>query len=189
MIGRSDGTVSVHRLVQAVTRAETTPDGLDEAVRLLYAALPDDPSHNVAGWPRWNELLPHIDTVLAHLPRAHDNAAALYIGDRAATYRESQGQIAEAVAAFEQLLTDCGRVFGEDHPDTLAARNNLAGAYRDAGHVTEAVAAFEQLLPDRRRVLGNDHPDTAAVRDGLAAAREAMDGPDDGSAAHASNWA
>ncbi|GAA4263875.1 tetratricopeptide repeat protein [Dactylosporangium darangshiense] len=168
MIGRSAGSVGVHRLVQAVTRAGTPADDLDEAVRLLEAALPDDPISNVAGWPRWNELLPHIDAVLAHLPSTHENATAFYIGGRAATYRQFQGQIAEAVAAFEQLLIDRRRVLGEDHPDTLATRNNLAAAYQEAGRVPEAVAAFEQLLPDLRRVLGEDHPDTLAARNNLA---------------------
>ncbi|MFE7595548.1 tetratricopeptide repeat protein [Streptomyces sp. NPDC057494] len=30
---------------------------------------------------------------------------------------------------YEQTLADRLRVLGEDHPDTLASRNNLAGAY------------------------------------------------------------
>ena len=33
----------------------------------------------------------------------------------------------------ERLVADQERVLGPDHPDTLAARNNLALAYRAAG--------------------------------------------------------
>ncbi|MEV0133664.1 FxSxx-COOH system tetratricopeptide repeat protein [Dactylosporangium sp. NPDC050688] len=174
MIGRSVGRVSVHRLVQAVTRAGTPPDGLDQAVQLLNAALPDDPMRNVATWPRWDELLPHIDSVLTHLPGTHENSVALNIGACAAGYRQFQGQVAEAVAAFERLLADRRRMLGDDHPQTLITRNNLAAAYREAGRLAEAVAAFEQLLIDSRRVLGDDHPETLTTRGNLAAAcREA----------------
>ncbi|MEU7673521.1 tetratricopeptide repeat protein [Micromonospora taraxaci] len=173
MISQNAGTVSVHRLVQAVTRSATPPDGLDDAIRLLDEALPEDPNRNVAGWPRWNALLPHIDTVLNHLPGTHCNAAALHIGDRMATYRQSQGQVATAVTTFEQVLTDSLRVFGGDHPSTLTTRNNLAGAYQAAGRVGEAIGAFEQLLSDRLRVLGGDHPSTLTTRNNLAVVYQA----------------
>ena len=168
MISRHSGSVSVHRLVQAITRSEAPPDGLDDAIRLLEAALPEDPTRNVAGWPRWNVLLPHIDMVLNHLPGMHDNAAALHIGDRMATYRQFQGQVATAITAFEQVLTDSLRLLGGDHPSTLTTRNNLAGAYQAAGRAGEAISAFEQLLTDFRRVLGDDHPDTLTTCNNLA---------------------
>ena len=61
-------------------------------------------------------------------------------------------------------------MLGADHPDTLASRNNLALAYRDAGRTAEAITLFEQTLADRERVLGANHPDTLATRNNLAAA-------------------
>ena len=42
------------------------------------------------------------------------------------------------------------RVLGEDHPDTLTSRNNLAGAYQAAGDLGRAIPLFEQTLADRR---------------------------------------
>ena len=66
------------------------------------------------------------------------------------------------------MLTDRIRILGNDHPDTLASRNNLAGAYRAAGRLTEAIPLYEQVLTDRIRILGNDHPDTLASRNNLA---------------------
>lgn len=58
MIMRRSGAVTVHRLVQAVTRSAATTAGhgdtvRDTAVRLLADAAPDDPINNVAGWPLW----------------------------------------------------------------------------------------------------------------------------------------
>jgi tetratricopeptide (TPR) repeat protein len=170
MIGRGGGRVGVHRLVQAVTRTARQPAGMDEAVDLLAAAIPDDPINNVAGWPRWSALLPHIDALLANLPHDHDNATALYVGDRAATYRQFQGQTSEAVDLFQLVLTDQCRVLGDDHPHTLTTRHNLALAYRTVGRTTEAIDLYQQVLTDRRRVLGDDHPGTLNARHNLAAA-------------------
>ena len=82
----------------------------------------------------------------------------------------SAGRLAEAIALYEQVLTDRTRILGEDHPDTLTSRNNLAGAYREAGRLGQAIALYEQVLTDRTRVLGEDHPDTLASRHNLAVA-------------------
>ena len=61
-------------------------------------------------------------------------------------------------------------LLGPDHPDTLASRTNLAGAYESAGRLTEAITLLEQVLPDSIRVLGEDHPDTLTSRNNLAGA-------------------
>ena len=71
-----------------------------------------------------------------------------------------------AVDALEVLL-------GPDHPDALASRNNLAGAYESVGRLTEATALYEQVLADSIRVLGEDHPNTLASRNNLAHAYHA----------------
>ncbi|MFE2104064.1 tetratricopeptide repeat protein, partial [Streptomyces sp. NPDC059468] len=65
-------------------------------------------------------------------------------------------------------LADQLRVQGEDHPHTLATRNNLAHWRGEAGDAAGAAAAYEQLLADQLRVLGEDHPDTLTTRNNLA---------------------
>ena len=65
------------------------------------------------------------------------------------------------------MLTDA---LGPDHPDTLTARSNLAGAHQEAGHVSTAIAMHQALLTDRTRVLGPDHPHTLIARQNLATA-------------------
>ena len=71
----------------------------------------------------------------------------------------------DTVDVLQELL-------GENHPDTLTSRNNLAGAYESAGRLTEAIALLEQVLTDCVRILGEDHPDTLASRNNLAGAYE-----------------
>ena len=67
-------------------------------------------------------------------------------------------------------VTRAGDTLGPDHPSTLASRNNLAYAYRDAGRLDEAIALYEQTLEDHTRILGPHHPNTLTSRNNLASA-------------------
>jgi tetratricopeptide (TPR) repeat protein len=179
MISRAAGLVGVHRLVQAVTRTTQQAVGTatavqEQAIRLLAAAIPDDPINNVAGWPRWDALLPHVDSLTTNLPADHQFAPMLGIEDRAATYRHFQGQVHESIAELEQVLAGRRRVLGEDHPDTLMSWHNLAYAYRSVGRVDEAITGHEKVLAHNRRVLGDGHPDTLVSRSNLAIAYQSV---------------
>ena len=70
-------------------------------------------------------------------------------------------------------VTRAGDTLGPDHPSTLTARNDLAGAYQDTGRLNEAIALYEQTLEDRTRILGPHHPDTLISRNNLASAYRA----------------
>ena len=70
-------------------------------------------------------------------------------------------------------VTRAGDTLGPDHPSTLASRNNLAGAYRDAGRLDEAIALHEQNLIDLTHILGPHHPNTLTSRNNLAKAYRA----------------
>ncbi|WP_433720976.1 tetratricopeptide repeat protein [Actinoplanes sp. CA-051413] len=170
LINRRAGEVSVHRLVQAVVRQDQDAAA---AVSIVRAAIPEAPLTNVAGWPRWNQLLPHIDALTRHAGPAHSNTQLMYVNDQAAVYRQFQGQVSAAVELFEQVLAGRQRVLGDNHPDTLTSRHNLAGAYQAAGRVAAAIELFEQARTDRQRVLGDDHPDTLASLNDLAFAYRA----------------
>ena len=100
----------------------------------------------------------HPDTLILR-----SNLACAYV---------SVGRLAEAIALFEQVLTDSIRILGNDHPNTLTSRNNLAYAYASAGRLAEAITVYEQVLTDRTRILGEDHPDTLNSRNNLAGAYE-----------------
>ena len=72
------------------------------------------------------------------------------------------------------VVKDCDysqeRVLGPDHFDTLTARNNLAGAYKDVGRFGEAIELYKRVLADQERILAPDHPDTLTARNNLAVA-------------------
>ncbi|MFC9164419.1 tetratricopeptide repeat protein, partial [Streptomyces fungicidicus] len=172
-----DGTLSVHRLVQALARTPDPHDphrraddisrARDHAAELLAASYPDD-SHNPANWPLYQALLPHTDAHTTHHTPDHDTIHTAMVLNQAAAYRQGQGALSPALHAYRRALTTYERVLGADHPDTLSARNNLAYAYRAAGDLGRAIPLYEQTLTDRVRVLGADHPDTLTSHNNLA---------------------
>ena len=78
----------------------------------------------------------------------------------------------QAAVALSDVVTHLSKILGPDHPDTLASRNNLAGAYESAGRLDEAIPLYEQVAADSARVLGDNHPHTLASRNNLAGAYE-----------------
>ena len=82
------------------------------------------------------------------------------------------GVFTEATAsdftAMIELLAECDRELGHEHPETLALRSVLAYRLGEAGDPAGAAEALAELLADRLRVLGPDHPETLATRHNLA---------------------
>ncbi|MFJ7592325.1 tetratricopeptide repeat protein [Streptomyces sp. NPDC097617] len=70
---------------------------------------------------------------------------------------------------MDHIAAETERVLGPEHPDTLTARGNLAGAYGQAGRIDDAITSETQNVKDLERVLGPEHPDTLTARANLAA--------------------
>jgi hypothetical protein len=160
--GQPEDLVSVHRLIQAVTLHQLTPDQRDHtrdiAANLLLAALPDDPNM-MRAWPAYQALLPHARSVL---PLDSPGLKQMVI------YLNASGDYTTAVPLQHDLYTHTAATLGADHPDTLTARHNLAVWTSHAGNAAAARDQLAALLPVRERVLGADHPDTLAARHELA---------------------
>ena len=84
----------------------------------------------------------------------------------------SLGMSQLALGLTDSVTRACNAL-GPDHPDTLASRNSLAGAYRDAGRLDKAITLYEQILEDSINVLGTDHPSTLTSHFNLAGAYRA----------------
>ena len=69
---------------------------------------------------------------------------------------------------LSESVTQAGEALGPGHPDALASRNNLAGAYRKAGRLDEAIPLYEQTLKDFVILLGTNHPLTLTTQNNLA---------------------
>jgi hypothetical protein len=156
----ADGSVSVHRLVQAVT-ADQISAGLasqwqQAAAALIEAAIPDD-TELPDTWQACAALLPHAQTALG-LTSDGIWQIAQYVGQ--------SGSYPAARDLF-QLIADAhseDEAYGPEHPETLAARASLASWTGEAGDAAGARDQFAALLPIRERVSGPEHPETLAAR-------------------------
>ncbi|MEV7420982.1 tetratricopeptide repeat protein, partial [Streptomyces sp. NPDC089919] len=160
--------VHIHQLIQHATRDTLTPDQHHQSARTAAVAL-------LEAWPAIER-----DTSLAQALRANTSALmhhaddSLYEPDaHAVLYRlgHSLGESGQTTAAadhFRHLAAAARNKLGEDHPDTLAARGNLATWRGTAGDAAGAAQAFADLLEPMIRVLGEDHPNTLTTRNNLA---------------------
>jgi len=173
MISRRAGGTTVHRLVQSVTRTAAAAAGhakvtSDLALELLLDAVPEEPAMNLAGWPLWAALLPHIQALVEHVPQEHVSHDALWLRDRAATFQQYQGNLTAAIAEFEQIVAASERLLGAEHPTTPSVRCNLAGALWQAGRTNDAIAIEEQTSTEWERLFGIEHEGALISRANLA---------------------
>jgi hypothetical protein len=158
----ADGSVSVHRLVQAVT-ADQVPDGLagdwhQAAAALIYDAIPSDTALPVA-WPICEALLPHA---LKALPEGSDGLT------RIASYLGHSGSYAAARDLQQKVVDAQQRILGPEHRGTLTARHDLAHWTGLAGNPAAARGLLAELLPMAGRILGPEHPNTWSIEGNLA---------------------
>ncbi|WP_246295994.1 tetratricopeptide repeat protein [Streptomyces caniferus] len=179
--------VRTHQLIQRATRDTLTPDQRHQTARAAADAL-------MTVWPDIERdtalaqtLRANTATLAAHAeealhqpappprrwPRRPRRSRRLRSDVHVVLYRTGRsigeaGQVTAAIAHFHRLTETTTRHLGPHHPDTLAARHNLARWRGEAGDPTGAAAAFEELLADRIRVWGADHPETLTTRHNLA---------------------
>ncbi|MDQ2888143.1 MAG: tetratricopeptide repeat protein [Chloroflexota bacterium] len=164
-------TLSVHRLVQAVTQdslpTQDAQQWKQRAVLAVSAARPD--VTDVKQWPACERWLPHallcatwIEQQQVSRPEAALllNAAGYYLDDRG-RYREAEPLYQRALAIREQQL-------GALHPSTATSLGNLAALYRAQGKYEQAEPLYQRALTIREQQLGAQHPNTATSLNNLA---------------------
>ena len=143
------GSVSVHRLVQAVT-ADQMPAELARQWRQAAAALIEDAIPADTGspetWQACAALLPHAQAALA------DDSDGMA---RIANYLGSSGSYAAARDLQRRVLDARERVLGPEHPDTLAARSELA---RWTGQAGDPAAARDHVRRAAARARAGPRP-------------------------------
>ena len=160
----ADGSVSVHRLVQAVTAdqmaAELAAKWRQAAAALIEAAIPHDAQLPEA-WPACAVLLPHAQVAL-DLTSDGMWQIARYLG-HSGSYPAARDLFRLIADALEEA-----DAYGAEHPRTLTARHYFAHWTGEAGDAAAARDVYAALLPVRVRVSGREHPDTLSDRYELA---------------------
>ncbi|GAA3068371.1 hypothetical protein GCM10010464_35770 [Pseudonocardia yunnanensis] len=171
-------SVVMHNLVGRVVRENAATNGtltaaidhVADALERLLIPRREAWAHRELG----TQLVPHILALwrvgLGPAVPPTDLPVGLVIW--AVQHMTEIADLSQATQVGVQIVADCERVLGPDHPDTLASCNNLASAYASAGRLEEALPLFEATLADRERVLGPDHPATLASRNNLASVYE-----------------
>ena len=165
LIRADAGSITVHRLVQAVTRdaldAATAKTRAEAAVRLVNAALPRPPQEHT-NWPVIGTLLPHALAAADAAERLGTGLeTAAIVLNETALYHQARAAWAEAEPLYERALAIGEKALGPDHPDLATRLNNLAELYRATGRLAEAEPLLERALAIGEKALGPHHPDIA----------------------------
>ena len=119
---------------------------------------------------RWLAASWRFDEAEAALGTISSDEVALEGTNAIAQAYGSAGRFDEAIPLYEKALADSARVLGDEHPDTLISRGNLAGAYQVVGRFDEAISLYEEAVADSVRIFGSDDLATLSVRSNLAGA-------------------
>ena len=156
-----DGSVSVHRLVQAVTEdqmpARLARQWRQATAAVIEAAIPRDPAQRDT-WPEFAALLPHAQAALPADSKGLQRIAA---------YLEYSSNYLVAREFFRWFPGELTSPRPQDR-STLAARHNFAVWTGQGGDAAAARDLLAALLPVMERVLPRDDPDTLTARGSLA---------------------
>jgi tetratricopeptide (TPR) repeat protein len=157
-----DGLLSVHRMVQAVTRAEL---GDDEphwsriALATINAAFPQD-TRDPKNWDACEAVLSHALACTEHAIRlAADHTTTLQLLNRATVYLLARGRIDLADSLIVQALT-IAELSDQGDPLFLACRNTYGQVLLARNNFPAARAIQEEVYKARTEILGSEHPDT-----------------------------
>lgn len=175
-IDRASNVIQIHRLVQAVVRAQMSENERREARhdvhKILAGARPgsggiDDPQT----WERFNQIWPHLRPSQA--AECEDERTRQLLIDQV-RYLGRRGELDVGLTLANELETTWTRTLGADHRQTLHLRFQRANLLRQKGQLREARAEDEQVLALQREVLGPTHPHTLMTAGSLAADLRAL---------------
>ena len=162
-------TIQVHRIIQRLIRDELTAEesvDIRREVHLLLAA--DDPGNpdDFKNWPRYRDLLAHIDpsgAVESSEPKVRRLVSHMV------RYLYNAGDFSDARSYAERALALWTAVSGEDHRDVLVMQRHLGLVLWYLGDYQAAYDLNRRTLDRMRAVLGEDDEETLMLVNGHAA--------------------
>lgn len=160
-VDQVSNSVQVHRLVQAVIKAQLSEEEQREARhvvhRILAGARPDDdePIDNPETWPRFATIWPHLGPSDARNCKEPETRRLLI--DRV-RYLWKRGDTRTAWALGEELREIWREELGERDLQYLYLCFHLSNILRTRGRYVEARELDEFTLERQREVLGPEHP-------------------------------
>lgn len=170
-VDQVSNSIQVHRLVQAVIKAQLTEEEQREARhvvhRILAGARPDDdePIDNPETWPRFAAIWPHLGPSDARHCKEPETRRLLI--DRV-RYLWKRGDVRTAGSLGEELRQTWLEMLGERDLQYLYLCFHLSNILRTRGRYVEAKELDEFTLRRQREVLGAEHPHTYMTTSSLA---------------------
>jgi tetratricopeptide (TPR) repeat protein len=164
MIQLEGATLTVHRMVQDVTRIRIPAEQLrawaELAIRLVDHFSPAS-SEDIRSWPIWDLLRSHAAEVIRHADHAGIAHPTARLADRLGGLLKAKGLYAQAEPLLRRALTITEQSFGPDHPEVGVKLNNLAQLLHDTNRLAEAEPLMRRALVIDERVYGSNHPNVA----------------------------
>ncbi|WP_433361187.1 FxSxx-COOH system tetratricopeptide repeat protein [Streptosporangium sp. CA-115845] len=159
-IDSENRTIQVHRLVQALLRAEL---GWEEHVSfrhevhlMLAAAAPGLPDDTVL-WPRYAELLSHMTPAMVE---AGEDPRIRRFALDVVRYLYSSGGYQSASDLVKGFIARWRDDSGDEDQHVLSAQRHLGIVLRELGDYRASFELNRETLTRMRRVLGPDHEET-----------------------------
>lgn len=188
MINLSTQSVSVHRLVQAVSRTvdpadphrgeEAVRQAREAAAKALVLAIGSDAQSDSWGWSPQATLQPHVDAYLSYVESEQEDVVTAFLLYCASRFTLSQGQLERALSQAQRSVAVYTRLTGDDIPAALEARSQLAVVHHHARRYDQAIEQMEQIVAQAVRTLGDGHESTITFRSNLANCYRAAGDPD-----------
>lgn len=157
------------RQALAHLREKTVPESEGANLELLKTRLLHRLGRQLWQRYQWDEaeaaLLEAEQIVERHHQNLEEQVEILFDLGRFLTDR---GDFVRADRYLRKACEFANAHFGEEDPNTLMSRNNLAVALYDQGRYTEAEHEHRAVMAIRERVLGAEHLDTLMSRNNLA---------------------
>jgi hypothetical protein len=169
-VDQGNNSIQVHRLIQAVIRAQLDADqeetAFHEVHTVLVGARPkqgdtDDPGN----WPQYDLIWPHLGP--SEADECDEEETRQLLIDRV-RYLWKRGEFDSALEFGGSLEEGWKERLGTDDRQTLHLRFQLANVLRSQGRYAEARSLDSQVFAKQREVLSDQHPHTLQTAGGLA---------------------
>jgi len=173
MIRYEGGRVTVHRLIQEVTRLRLEKERYGKLCETAIGMVDDytsiDPRpDDVRSWGYWEAMAGHVEMVVGY---ADGQAVAGPTGrlmSCLALFYAAQARYGEAEPMYRRALAIDEGSFGAGHPDVARDLNNLAQLLADTNRLDEAEPMYRRAVEIFEKSLGPKHPNVATAINNLA---------------------
>ncbi len=168
----STGTLSIHRLVQAVLRESLAPEiaqqWVERTTRAVSIAFP--PGDRIEDWPTCQRYLPHVDACARFIKQW--NLVSLEAGHllyQAGAYARRSAQYVQAQQWLVQARDIRRQMHGPSHLEIAECYHELAYLHARQGNHQEAILLYQKALDICAHHPGREYPHVAESLNELAA--------------------